>query len=318
MSWHGQINRTIWEIQEQVTRKPGHARYRRELLRAHFLQHFEFDKAFHVPRDDRSFLFLQDGDAPACLLIHGAQGTPAEMRELGNFLYSQGYTAYCPRFSRTDSKDRNVSWQSWVTQAQTALETVCTCSDRAFVVGLSLGGTIAMVLCGLNDRLRGAVLLAPAIHAKVSIKTRLYQFGRLVTPTLFYRLAGWNGEVLKAMDYVKRRVQTITIPVLGLQAADDTHLSHRGLRFVRRYCAHEASDARLLPHGTHLLTRGPAKDEVFDAIREFIEAHGQPTETVVPADRTDTSDVSQEESDAWANVEEEDRIQALDKDEDID
>lgn len=276
MSWHGQINRTVWEVQEQVKRRPDHPRYRRELLRAHFLQHFEFDKAFHVPRDDRSFLFLQDNDAPACLLLHGAQGTPAEMRELGNYLYGRGYTAYCPRFSRLDTKERMVTWESWVTQAQTALETVCTCSDRTFVAGLSLGATVAMVLTRIVEGLRGAVLLAPALYPRVSLKTRLYQFGRLVTPTLFYRFAGWNGEVLKAMDYVRRGGFTIELPVLALQAADDTHLSHRGLKFVKRHCPHPGTDVKLLPHGTHILTRGPAKDEVFEAVRGFIEAHGAP------------------------------------------
>ena len=62
MTWHGQINRTIWEINEAIKQSPASARHRRELLRAHFLQLFEYDKAFHVPRDDRSFLFLQDAD----------------------------------------------------------------------------------------------------------------------------------------------------------------------------------------------------------------------------------------------------------------
>jgi esterase/lipase len=275
MSWHGQINRTIWEIQRQVGAQPDQPRYRRELLRAHFLQHFEFDKAFHVPRDDRSFLFLQDQESPACLLIHGAQGTPAEMRELGSHLYARGVSVYCPRFSRTDSKERMVSWESWVTQAQISLETVCTFSKTTFVVGLSLGATIAMVLCNLNESLRGAVLLAPALYPRAGIKTRIYQFGRIVTPTVFYRLAGWNGEVLRAMDYVKKNTKKIAVPVLAVQAADDRHLSHRGLKFVRRHCENPASDIKLLPHGSHVLTRGAAKAEVFGHVQAFLEAHGK-------------------------------------------
>ncbi len=271
MSWHGQINRTIWEIQQQVESKPDNPRYRRELLRAHFLQNFEFDKTYHVPRDDRSFLFMQDKETPACLLIHGAQGTPAEMRELGSQLYSNGFTVYCPRFSRTDTKERVVSWESWLTQAQTALETVCTYSQKTFVVGLSLGATIAMVLTTLNDDLKAVVLLAPALYPRASIKTRIYQLGRIVTPALFYRLAGWNGEVLKAMDHVKKHSNTIKIPVLALQATDDTHLSHRGLKFIKRHIAHPDSDAKLLPHGSHVLTRGAAKSDVFKHVLEFLD-----------------------------------------------
>jgi esterase/lipase len=76
------------------------------------------------------------------------------------------------------------------------------------------------------------------------------------------------------MDYVKRGGTSIEIPVLALQAADDTHLSHRGLKFVRRHCAHPGTEIRLLPHGTHILTRGPAKEDVFAAVDSFVETHG--------------------------------------------
>ena len=79
MTWHGQINRTIWEVKHLLEKNPKDFKLRRELLRTYFLQRFEYDRSHHIPRDDRSFLFLQDGRAPATLLLHGAKGTPAEM-----------------------------------------------------------------------------------------------------------------------------------------------------------------------------------------------------------------------------------------------
>ncbi len=270
MSWHGQINRTIWEIQEQINNKPDNRRFRRELLRAHFLQHFEFDRAFHVPRDDRSFLFLHDDPAPTCLLLHGAKGTPAEMRELGNYLYSKGYSVYCPRFSRLDSKGRMVSWESWITQAENALLTIKTHDENTSIIGLSLGGTIGMVLNNLHGA-KGLVMLAPALYLRKSLKSHLYSVARIATPTLFYRFAGWNGEVLKAMDYAKRSVSKIEAPVLVLQANDDKRLSRRGLKFVRRHSRHQKSEIKILPYGSHVLTRGEAKDEVFNRIHDFLE-----------------------------------------------
>lgn len=270
MSWHGQINRTIWEIQEHVRKNPEDPRHRRELLRAHFLQHFEYDRTFHVPRDDRSFLFLHDEPSMTCLLLHGAKGTPAEMRELGNYLYSKGYSVYCPRFSRTDSKERMVSWESWVTQAETAFSTVNTFSKEVTIVGLSLGGTIAMILSKLHEP-KGIVLLAPALYPRMSVKARAYELGRVATPTLFYRLAGWNGEVLKAMDHARRSLKKITVPVLAMQASDDKRLSNRGLKFIRRHAANPLSEIRILPFGSHVLTRGEAKAEVFNRIQDFIE-----------------------------------------------
>jgi carboxylesterase len=271
MSWHGQINRTIWEIQERIGKKPENPRYRRELLRAHFLQHFEFDRAFHVPRDDRSFLFLHDEPSPTCLLLHGAKGTPAEMRELGNFLYSRKFSVYCPRFSRTDTKGRMVSWESWVTSAENALTTVKAFTDDVIVIGLSLGGTIAMILSNLHD-VKAIVLLAPALYPRMGLKTRFYELGRVATPTLFYRLAGWSGEVLKAMDYAKRTSKKISSPVLALQAGDDKRLSTRGLKFIRRHAEHPQSEIKILPFGSHVLTRGEAKGEVFNRIHSFLSS----------------------------------------------
>ena len=271
MSWHGQVNRTLWEIRESVNKDPDNLRYRRELLRANFLQRFEFDKALHVPRDDRSFLFLQDGESTACLLLHGAQGTPAEMRELGNYLYTRGLSVYCPRLSRTDAKDRMVSWESWVTRAETALDTVITYAPKStFVVGLSLGGTIGMVLSHTKG-LKGLVLLAPALIPRSTIRNRFYQVARMITPTLFYRVAGWSGEVLKAMDYTRKHTKSISIPVLALQASDDRHLSHRGIKFLRRHAQEQDSDFRVLAHGTHVLTRGPAKGEVYEQVHAFLD-----------------------------------------------
>ena len=281
MSWHGQIDRTIWEINEAIQKSPDQPRYRRELLRAQFLQHFERDKAFHVPRDDRTFLFLHDGESPVVLLVHGASGTPAEFRELGNFLYARGISTYCPRLMRTTTRGDMVSWGSWVTQAHTALEAVTTCSPTAFVCGLSLGATVSLIL---HDRvpLSGMILLAPALYPWMSLKTRLLQITRIVTPTVFYHFAGWNGEVLKAMEYARKSSSPIDKPLLVLQASDDRHLSARGLKFVRKQARHADTDVKLLPEGSHVLTRGSAKAEVFEAIAAFVERNAK---TVTPVAR---------------------------------
>jgi carboxylesterase len=293
MSWHGQINRTIWEISEAIKNNPEQTRFRRELLRAQFLQHFEHDKAYHVPRDDRTFLFLHEGDGPVVLLLHGASGTPAEFRDLGNHLYARGISVYCPRLTRQTGRDREALWESWVTQAQIALEAVTTCTSMAYVCGLSLGATVAMIL---HDRapLQGLILLAPALYPRLSFKARFLQAARVVTPTVFYHFAGWNGEVLKAMEYARKHTPEIPMPVLALQAADDNRLGPRGLKVVRRLAKHADADIRLLAEGSHVLTRGAAKAEVFEAVTAFVEKGARasgwtPPRAAAPEPKSDPS-----------------------------
>jgi esterase/lipase len=253
-----------------MEKKPKSFRLRKEFLRTHFLQRYEFDRSVHIPRDDRSFLFLQEGPASVCLLYHGAQGSPAEMRELGSYLYSRGYTVYCPRFSRVDIKERMVSWESWVTDAETSLKVVMEYSPHVHLVGLSLGATFSIILSGAH-RPSTLVLLAPAIYQKFKLKERFYALGRKLLPTLFFRLAGWHGEVIKAMEHVRNAPRQIEQPVLALQAMDDIRLSTRGLKWIRTCATHAQSEVVLLPRGSHTLTRGSAKEEVFQRIYAFLQ-----------------------------------------------
>jgi len=292
MTWHGQINRSIWEISESLKKSPESARHRRELLRAHFLQRFEFDKAHHVARDDRSFLFLHDGDAPLVLLLHGSTGTPAEMRDLGTHLHAQGISVYCPRIAETGSRDRVRTWEGWVSQAQIAMEIAATSSSATFVCGLSLGATVTMLLAERSP-VRGLILLAPALYPRLGLKQRFLQIARLVTPTLFYHFAGWNGEVLHAMDYTRKHAGDINVPVLAIQAADDTLLSGRGLKHVRRHARNEDTEIHLLPEGSHVITRGTAKNQVFDLVTKFVGRNADARLSVVSSETpAPTSDPS--------------------------
>jgi carboxylesterase len=270
MTWHGQINRTIWEIESLIDKDPQNISLRRELLRTTFLQRYEFDRSLHIARDDRTFLFLQSEPAPACLLLHGGNGTPAEMRDLGNYLYTKGFTVYCPRFSRVDAKDRLISWESWATSAENAIQVALKYSKEVFLVGLSLGGSLSLMLNRMQP-VKALVLLSPAIYPRYTLKERFMNIGKRIFPTLFYKFAGWNGEIIRAMDHVREHPAEIQEPCLVLQARDDHRLSTKGLKLLRHWAVHEKSEVRLLPFGSHVLTRGEAREETFQRIYDFLQ-----------------------------------------------
>jgi len=270
MTWHGQINRTIWEIETLIEKDPKNFSLRRELLRTTFLQRYEFDRSLHISRDDRTFLFLQTDPAAACILLHGGNGTPAEMRDLGNYLYTKGYTVYCPRFSKVDSGERAISWESWATLAQSTVQIALKYSKDVFLIGLSLGATLALMVNRLQP-VKALVLLSPALYPRFTLKERLAGIGRLAFPTLFFKFAGWKGEIFRAMDYARKHPAEIKEPCLVLQARDDQRLSTRGLKLLRHWAVHEKSEVRLLPVGSHVLTRGEAREETFQRVFDFLQ-----------------------------------------------
>ena len=74
------IDHSVWELGKLVAKHPESI-----TLRADFLKFFHESRIFVErkaggPDADRSFLLLQDHEALCCLLLHGAGGTPAEMR----------------------------------------------------------------------------------------------------------------------------------------------------------------------------------------------------------------------------------------------
>ena len=59
--------------------------------------------------------------------------------------------------------------------------------------------------------------------------------------------------------------------MLALQAQDDGVVSSRGLKHLRKWAKDEQSEVALLPRGTHALTRGDARREVFERIYQFAQ-----------------------------------------------
>ncbi|MBI4720552.1 MAG: hypothetical protein HY770_04910 [Chitinivibrionia bacterium] len=167
-------------------------------------------------------------------------------------------------------KERMVSWEAWVTDAETLLKVAQDYSSNVHVIGLSLGATISILLSSMH-KMRTLVLLSPALYERIKPKERFYAIGRKALPSLFFRLAGWHGEILQAMESVRNNPKQIEHPVLVLQAMDDAYLSTKGLKWLRSCATNPQSEVVLLPHGSHSLTRGESKDEVFQRIFNFIQ-----------------------------------------------
>lgn len=94
--------------------------------------------------------FRLDGELPeAVLLLHGWTGSPAHMRDLGRELNDAGYTVVAPLLAGhgTTLEDMaGTGWRDWVrSAAEPALE-VLESGDALHLVGLSMGGIIALLL----------------------------------------------------------------------------------------------------------------------------------------------------------------------------
>lgn len=104
------------------------------------------------------------GDGPdGALLIHGFMGTPAEMRPLAERLGSQGVRAWgplLPGFGPNVAQLGSMTRQHWLDEAFEAWTVVRQRSERAMLIGFSMGGAIALQLAA-TLRPDALILIAP-------------------------------------------------------------------------------------------------------------------------------------------------------------
>src|SRR3954447_5282932 len=116
------------------------------------------------------------------LLLHGLTSSLATVNGLVPHLEAAGLPYAMPtlRGHGTKPEDlRGVTWHGWYEDAERALDELLTRCDRVVVMGLSMGGVVALHL-GVQrpERLAGIVTVAPALRLNIPAAFLLPVLGR--------------------------------------------------------------------------------------------------------------------------------------------
>jgi carboxylesterase len=105
--------------------------------------------------------FAFDGGKVGALLQHGFTGSPYSMRPWGEYLAGHGLTVLGPRLPGhgTRWQEANLTrWEDWYGETERAFDTLRGTCDQVFVMGLSMGATLALRLAEeKGDDLAGVV-----------------------------------------------------------------------------------------------------------------------------------------------------------------
>jgi esterase/lipase len=293
------IDQAVWELRERVRQSPGDLTLRRDLLRFFHESVLYIERRAGVPERDRSFLLLQQREALGVLLLHGAGGTPDEMRSLGDYLYSLGFTAYGirlpidPRSSDSGFADYarrmirrrggdgaqhsaapgcgSGGWSGCLARAEVTLSTMLAYSADTYTAGFSFGGTIALNLMRSHP-VRGTILLSPALFPGGGTRHAIFRAALRILPRLTRRIMPVRSTMLDLIMMTRTAIgDDIREPILMVQAADDPVLSARGYQFLQKRSRNAASRFVLLPSGGHVIVRGDQSREVFRICGDFIK-----------------------------------------------
>jgi carboxylesterase len=244
-----------------------------------------------------SFL-LEGRNGRALLLLHGSGDTPQTLRYLGERLNAAGYTVYAPLLpghGRSPSAFTSVSARGYRAAAAEALEVVRAKAPWVGVVGLSMGGAIAVQLAAAASDIRVLVLLAPYLTppAHVQWVARLSPLWGLVQPQLAGRgersvhdpaardtshaYGTFPPRALRALMATaaagRAALRDITVPTLVVNSRDDNRIPSA--------LAEGATDALRAPverkwvEGCgHVITVDYCRDTVANLTLDFLARHG--------------------------------------------
>jgi carboxylesterase len=229
----------------------------------------------------------------AALLLHGFTGTPFEMRYLGEKLAARGVRAMGPRLAghaATTHELAATSYRDWIAGADSALAELKREADKVAVVGLSLGGLIALDLARRNPDLAALVCLSVplwlpratvvGIRAASILLKRVPKIGgsdirdgqtKETFPTYPEFPLLPLRSLLDLQAFIRPRVPAVKQPALVMHA-DHDHVAPPA-------CARElyerlgTRDKRLvrLPESYHIITVDVEKDLVAREVGDFLK-----------------------------------------------
>lgn len=110
--------------------------------------------------------FSHDAGPVGVLACHGFTGTPQSMRPLADRFAAEGFSVRLPRLpghGTTWQEMNKTRWTDWFAEVDAAYAELAATCEKVFVIGLSMGGTLATLVAQTHQNdVAGMMLINPA------------------------------------------------------------------------------------------------------------------------------------------------------------
>ncbi len=103
---------------------------------------------------------FSEGDGHAVLLLHGLSSSPIELRYLARYLQNEGFTVCAPLIEGYSAGSSEQTMEQWVESAAREFDALAARYERVSIIGLSIGGALAMRLIRERPSAQSLVLLS--------------------------------------------------------------------------------------------------------------------------------------------------------------
>lgn len=252
--------------------------------------------------------FYYHGNETGCLVVHGFTASPQEVHWLGQYLHQQGYTVHGPRLAGhgTSLQDMaGATWREWYADVLAGYALLCARCSRVFVLGLSMGGDLALMLAA-REPVDGVVAMSALNRLSLGWRRPLlWAYGSIggtlskhlpppdQDPLMLAVLAGQRARGEKPIGRVcyprrparsvlqlnallrqmREGLRDVTAPVLLINSLIDDLAPYEHMQ--RNFDQIGSLDKQMivLEDSDHVITQDRDRETVFKSAAEFIAAH---------------------------------------------
>jgi carboxylesterase len=235
--------------------------------------------------------FFYSGGKTGILLIHGFTGTPSELRPMGDFLNQRGYTVSAPLLpghGTSPEELQTTRWKDWVNSVETAfVELKQSGIEKLYVVGLSMGGLLALLLSIQQQSLISGVV---SMCAPIKVRDFRANFVRLIHWFMPFSLRGEGkhpdveqhlipydrtplksvGELNRLIGFVRKRLKQIEIPTLIIQSRHDETIDPNSATIIFNSISSEDKTLTWYEKSSHIITVDRERKKLFQEVEQFI------------------------------------------------
>lgn len=241
--------------------------------------------------------FIRGGTQVGVLLIHGFTGISNDMRPIGERLNADGFTALSVRLTHhgTHGEDMNRSrWHDWYTAALDGYQLLRDQCERVFVMGLSMGGVLALHLAA-HEIVAGVVTMSSPsylYYQKAGWRARyanlygmIFRFVPKENPDGWHEIQSYPVfptlavqqffDLLKANDAVLPKV---TAPVLLIHSHGDTFIPGDNMQHFYERLTNAPRETFWLEKSEHVVTKDVELDILLNRIQAFVRGNTRLTD----------------------------------------
>jgi carboxylesterase len=239
--------------------------------------------------------FARAGGRTGVLFCHGFTGSPQALRPWAEYLAAAGLSVSLPRLpghGTTWQEMARTRWEDWYAEVDRAFDELQAHCDEMFVMGLSMGGCLALRLAELRgDAVRGLVLVNPSITAD----TKLFLLApvlKLFVPSLKGIVSDISKPGVSEVGYdrvpakaaatlpglwriTQQHLRDLTQPILVYRSATDHVVGPASMKLLQAAVPGGQLEVRELADSYHVATLDNDAEAIFAGSLEFVGLHGR-------------------------------------------